>query len=151
MNQTCARPYRPSDDTDRHDIKGCQDLRRTAVRQDVLLAYSLFFKQKAAHCILAYSIHRSVSVCVCVCIYMRACVRVFVCVYVCSSVSTPHWWSARKRFEINSPIFSSCRPLKRHPMTYLATFPVMILIYFLKIINSNTDLLDRLNLIVCKR
>ena len=101
-----------TDDTNLHAFKGVRSQKYTFC-YDV----SLIFMQNATHYILAYGIRRSVSVQVYVCICVRVCV--YVCVY--SSVWTPHWWNAWKWFEINQSYFSpSCRPLKRHQVTYLA-------------------------------
>ena len=98
-----------TDDTNSDDVNGCQELRRsipfTKICQGVLV-YSLTFKRNTMHCILAYGIRRSVSVCVCECVWV--CVRecVYTCVRACvyPSIWMPHWWTAQKWFEINLPL-----------------------------------------------
>ena len=84
-------------------------------------------------------------VCVCVCGCARACVRACVrCVSIRLKSSLDH----TKTVGDKSAIFSlSCRPLKRHPMTYSVNLYLMIF-YFLMVIYSNTDDLRRLNVII---
>ena len=86
--------------TNRHDVKGCQRTRSIIPIAKIcqgVLDYRAWFLSIAFSPIAFVW----VSVCACICVYVCVCVCVRVC--VCSSVWTPHWWTARKRFEINPP------------------------------------------------
>ena len=76
--------------------------------------------------------------CVCVCPCM--------CVYVCMCVCMPRWWLSAKQLEINSPVFHPLVGNKNnHPPTYSPTLQLIILIYFLKVKDSNRDHFGRYN------
>ena len=150
-----AEERKLTDDTNLHDVKGCQySKRNNNIRQDI----NGCFKRNATHCI-----HLSISVCVYPCVYMRMNVRMFVCLNASLVDRTKMLWvlvdqyhelqcrqmsldsvsmayKMVKKWRIKkSAVFSpSCRPLKCYPMTF-GDAVLMILIYVLKVKDSNTD------------
>ena len=103
--------YGRMDDTNRYDFKGCQDWRWPTFRPDMLRGVGMILSEIQP---IAFSPTAFVGVCAYVCL----CVCVYVCVCMCMYVFA-RLNSARKRFEINPPLF-------HHHVGHIMTYSAML-------------------------